>query len=198
MAFELPPLPWAKDALAPTISGETIDYHYGKHHKTYVDNLNKFVPGTRYESMSLEEVIKASYNQASEKKIFNNAAQVWNHTFFWNSMAPNAGGTPTGALAAAIDKAFGSFGDFQKKFNEAAVGQFGSGWAWLVKSDDGGVAIETSSNAETPFAAGKTCILTLDVWEHAYYIDYRNARAKFAEEWWKVVNWDFASKNFGG
>jgi Fe-Mn family superoxide dismutase len=198
MAFTLPELPWAKDALAPTISAETIDYHYGKHHKTYVDNLNKFVPGTRYESMSLEDVIKASYNQASEKKIFNNAAQVWNHTFFWNSMAPNAGGTPTGALAAAIDRAFGTFGDFQKKFNEAAVGQFGSGWAWLVKTDDGGVAIETSSNADTPFAAGKTCILTLDVWEHAYYIDYRNARAKFAEEWWKVVNWSFAAKNFGG
>jgi superoxide dismutase, Fe-Mn family len=198
MAFELPPLPWAKDALAPTISAETIDYHYGKHHKTYVDNLNKFVPGTKYESMSLEEVIKASYNQASEKKIFNNAAQVWNHTFFWNSMAPNAGGSPTGPLADAIDKAFGSLADFQKKFNEAAVGQFGSGWAWLVKTDDGGVAIETTSNAETPFAAGKTCILTLDVWEHAYYIDYRNARAKFAEEFWKVTNWAFASQNFGG
>jgi Fe-Mn family superoxide dismutase len=197
MAFELPALPWAKDALAPTISAETIDYHYGKHHKAYVDNLNKFAPGTRYESMSLEDVIKASYNQPSEKKIFNNAAQVWNHTFFWNGMAPNAGGTPTGAIAAAIDRAFGSFGDFQKKFNEAAVGQFGSGWAWLVKTDDGGVAIETTGNADTPFAAGKTCILTLDVWEHAYYIDYRNARAKFAEEWWKVVSWDFATKNFG-
>jgi superoxide dismutase, Fe-Mn family len=197
MAFELPPLPWAKDALAPTISAETIDYHYGKHHKAYVDNLNKFAPGTKYEAMSLEDVIKASYNQPSEKKIFNNAAQVWNHTFFWHSMGPNAGGNPTGGLAAAIDKAFGNFGDFQKKFNEAAVGQFGSGWAWLVKTDDG-VAIETTSNAETPFAAGKTCILTLDVWEHAYYIDYRNARAKFAEEWWKVVNWDFAARNFGG
>ena len=198
MAFTLPELPWAKDALAPTISAETIDYHYGKHHKAYVDNLNKFAPGTRFESMSLEDVIKASYNQASDKKIFNNAAQVWNHTFFWNGMAPKAGGAPTGALAAAIDRAFGNFGDFQKKFNEAAVGQFGSGWAWLVKTDDGGVAIETTGNADTPFAAGKTCILTLDVWEHAYYIDYLNARAKFAEEWWKVVNWDFAARNFGG
>jgi Fe-Mn family superoxide dismutase len=197
MAFTLPELPWPKDALAPTISAETIEYHYGKHHKTYVDNLNKFAPGTRYETMSLEDVIKASYNQPSEKKIFNNAAQVWNHTFFWNSMAPRSGGNPTGSIAAAIDKAFGSFGDFQKKFNEAAVGQFGSGWAWLVKTADGGLAIETTSNAETPFAAGKTCVLTLDVWEHAYYIDYRNARAKFAEEWWKVVNWDFANKNFG-
>ncbi|HSK01204.1 MAG TPA: superoxide dismutase [Kofleriaceae bacterium] len=198
MAFTLPELPWAKDALAPTISAETIDSHYGKHHKAYVDNLNKFAPGTRFESMSLEDVIKASYNQASDKKIFNNAAQVWNHTFFWNGMAPKAGGAPTGALAAAIDRAFGNFGDFQKKFNEAAVGQFGSGWAWLVKTADGGVAIETTGNADTPFAAGKTCILTLDVWEHAYYIDYRNARAKFAEEWWKVVNWDFAARNFGG
>jgi superoxide dismutase, Fe-Mn family len=197
MAFTLPELPWAKDALAPTISAETIDYHYGKHHKAYVDNLNKFAPGTKYEAMSLEDVIKASYNQPSEKKIFNNAAQVWNHTFFWNSMAPKGGGDPTGALAGAIDRAFGNFGDFQKKFNEAAVGQFGSGWAWLVKTADG-VAIETTSNADTPFAAGKTCILTLDVWEHAYYIDYRNARAKFAEEWWKLVNWDFANQNFGG
>jgi superoxide dismutase, Fe-Mn family len=197
MAFTLPELPWAKDALAPTISAETIEYHHGKHHKAYVDNLNKFAPGTKYETQSLEDVIKASYNQASEKKIFNNAAQVWNHTFFWNSMAPKAGGPPTGTIAAAIDRAFGSFGDFQKKFNEAAVGQFGSGWAWLVKTADGGLAIETTSNADTPFAAGKTCILTLDVWEHAYYIDYRNARAKFAEEWWKVVNWDFANKNFG-
>ena len=197
MAFTLPELPWAKESLAPTISAETIEYHYGKHHKAYVDNLNKFAPGTKYEPMSLEDVIKASHNQASEKKIFNNAAQIWNHTFFWHSMAPKAGGHPTGAIAAAIDKAFGSFGDFQKKFNEAAVGQFGSGWAWLVKTADGGLAIETTSNADTPFAAGKTCILTLDVWEHAYYIDYRNARAKFAEEWWKVVNWDFANKNFG-
>ena len=197
MAFELPPLPWAKDALAPTISAETIDFHYGKHHKTYVDNLNKFAPGTKYENMSLEEVIKASYNQPSEKKFFNNAAQVWNHTFFWNCMAPNAGGEPTGAIAAAIDKAFGSFADFKTKFTEASVGQFGSGWGWLVKTDDGGLAIETSSNADTPFAAGKTCILTVDVWEHAYYIDYRNARAKFVEAWWTLVNWDFANKNFG-
>ena len=198
MAFTLPELPWAKDALAPTISAETIDYHYGKHHKAYVDNLNKFAPGTRYDAMSLEAVIKASYNQPSEKKIFNNAAQVWNHTFFWNSMSPKGGGDPSGALADAITRAFGTVADFQKKFNEAAVGQFGSGWAWLVKTEDGGVAIETTSNADTPFAAGKTCILTLDVWEHAYYIDYRNARAKFAEEWWKVVSWDFARQNFGG
>ena len=193
MAFTLPELPWAKDALQPTISAETIDYHYGKHHKAYVDNLNKFAAGTPYETMSLEDVIKASH-KAGDKKIFNNSAQVWNHTFFWNCMAPKSG-APGGNLAQAIDKAFGSLDAFKTKFNEAEVGQFGSGWAWLVKTADG-VAIETTSNAETPMATGKTCILTLDVWEHAYYIDYRNARAKFAEEWWKVVNWDFANKNF--
>ena len=148
MAFTLPELPWAKDALAPTISAETIDYHYGKHHKAYVDNLNKFAPGTKYENMSLEEVIKASYNQPSEKK-----------------------------------------------FNDAAAAQFGSGWAWLVKNADGALAIETTANADTPFAVGKRCVLTLDVWEHAYYIDYRNARPKFIEAWWNLVNWDFANKN---
>ncbi|HEY4177169.1 MAG TPA: superoxide dismutase [Kofleriaceae bacterium] len=195
MPFTLPELPWAKDALAPTISAETIDYHYGKHHKTYVDNLNKFAPGTKYENMSLEDVIKASYNQPSEKKFFNNSAQVWNHTFFWHSLAPNAGGEPKGAIADAITKSFGSFADFKTKFSEAAIGQFGSGWAWLVKNADGSLVIETTANADTPFAAGKKCVLTLDVWEHAYYIDYRNARAKFVEEFWKLVNWDFANKN---
>ncbi len=195
MAFTLPELPWAKDALAPTISAETIDYHYGKHHKTYVDNLNKFAEGTKYASMSLEEAVKASH-QAGDKKIFNNSAQVWNHTFFWNSLAPKAGGNPTGAIAAAINKSFGSFADFKTKFSEAAIGQFGSGWAWLVKTGDG-LAIETTPNAETPFATGKQCVLTLDVWEHAYYIDYRNARPKFVEAFWSLVNWDFANKNFG-
>ncbi len=195
MAFTLPELPWAKDALSPTISAETIDYHYGKHHKAYVDNLNKFAAGTKYESMSLEEVVKASQGQASEKKIFNNAAQVWNHTFFWNSLAPKSGGNPTGAIAGALDKAFGNFADFKTKFSDAAVGQFGSGWAWLIKNADGTLAIETTPNAETPFAVGKQCVLTLDVWEHAYYIDYRNARAKFVESWWTLVNWDFANKN---
>jgi Fe-Mn family superoxide dismutase len=197
MAFTLPELPWAKDALAPTISAETIDYHYGKHHKAYVDNLNKFAEGSKYASMSLEEVVKASQGQASEKKIFNNSAQVWNHTFFWNSLAPKAGGNPTGAIAGAIDKAFGSFADFKTKFSEAAAGQFGSGWAWLVKNADGSLAIEATPNAETPFAVGKTCVLTIDVWEHAYYIDYRNARPKFIEAWWNLVNWDFANKNLG-
>ena len=197
MAFTLPELPYAKDALAPVVSAETIDYHYGKHHKAYVDNLNKLAAGTKYEKMSLEEVVKASNGQASEKKIFNNSAQVWNHTFYWNSLAPKAGGDPTGNIKAAIDKSFGSFADFKTKFSEAAAAQFGSGWAWLVKNADGGLAIETTPNAETPFATGKTCILTLDVWEHAYYIDYRNARPKYIEEFWKLVNWSFANKNFG-
>ena len=195
MAFTLPELPWAKEALAPTISAETIDYHYGKHHKAYVDNLNKFAADSKYETLSLEEVVKASQGQASEKKIFNNAAQIWNHTFFWHSLAPKAGGNPTGAVATAIDKSFGSFADFKTKFSEAAAGQFGSGWAWLVKNADGSLAIETTANAETPFAVGKRCVLTLDVWEHAYYIDYRNARPKFIEAFWNVVNWDFANKN---
>ncbi|HUS31530.1 MAG TPA: Fe-Mn family superoxide dismutase [Kofleriaceae bacterium] len=197
MAFTLPPLPYGKDALSPVISPETIDYHYGKHHQAYVNNLNNLVPGTKYENMSLEEVVKATNGQASEKKVFNNAAQVWNHTFYWHCLAPKAGGDPTGNIQAAIDKSFGNFADFKKKFNDAAAAQFGSGWAWLVKSGDGSLAIETTSNAETPFAAGKTCVLTCDVWEHAYYIDYRNARPKYLEEFWKLVNWEFANKNFG-
>jgi Fe-Mn family superoxide dismutase len=197
MAFTLPPLPYGKDALAPVISPETIDYHYGKHHQAYVNNLNTLAPGTKYESMSLEEVVKASNGQASEKKVFNNAAQVWNHTFYWNCLAPKAGGDPTGNIKGAIDKSFGNFADFRKKFNEAAAAQFGSGWAWLVKNADGTLAIETTSNAETPFAGGKTCLLTCDVWEHAYYIDYRNARPKYLEEFWKLANWDFVNKQLG-
>ena len=195
MAFTLPPLPYGKDALAPIVSAETIDYHYGKHHQAYVTNLNNLAPGTRYESMSLEEVVKASFGQASEKPFFNNAAQVWNHTFYWNSLAPKAGGAPTGAIAEAIDKSFGSFAEFKDKFSKAAATQFGSGWAWLVKNPDGSLAIEQSGNADTPFAVGKTCVLTIDVWEHAYYIDYRNARPKYIEEYWKLVNWDFANAN---
>ncbi|MEZ4368068.1 MAG: Fe-Mn family superoxide dismutase [Kofleriaceae bacterium] len=197
MAFTLPELPYAKDALSPTISVETIDYHYGKHHQAYVNNLNNLVPGTKYEAMSLEDIVKATQGQASEKAIFNNAAQVWNHTFYWHSLAPRAGGEPTGKIAEAINASFGSFADFKAAFTKAAVGQFGSGWAWLVKADGGKVAIETTANAETPFATGKTCLLTIDVWEHAYYVDYRNARPKYVEEFWKLVNWDFASKNLG-
>lgn len=197
MAFTLPELPYAKDALAPTVSAETIEYHYGKHHQAYVNNLNNLVPNTKYATMSLEEIVKASQGQASEKPIFNNSAQVWNHTFYWHSLAPKAGGEPTGAIGAAIDKSFGSFAEFKDKFSKAAAGQFGSGWAWLVKAADGSLAIEATSNAETPFAVGKTCVLTIDVWEHAYYIDYRNARPKYIEEFWKLVNWEFAAKNLG-
>jgi Fe-Mn family superoxide dismutase len=195
MAFTLPPLPYAKNALAPVISEETIEYHYGKHHQAYVNNLNNLVPNTAYANLSLEEIIKKSYNQPSEAPIFNNSAQVWNHTFYWHSLSPEGGGEPTGKIAAAINKSFGSFADFKDKFSKAAAGAFGSAWAWVVKTDDGGIAIETTSNAGTPFAAGKTAVLTIDVWEHAYYIDYRNARPKYIEEYWKKVNWDFASKN---
>ena len=197
MPHQLPELPYAKDALAPVVSAETIDYHYGKHHQAYVNNLNNLVPNTRYEQMTLEEIVKASQGQASEKPVFNNSAQVWNHTFYWHCLAPKAGGNPTGKIAAAIDKSFGSFADFKEKFSKAAAGAFGSAWAWVVKSPDGGIAIETTSNAGTPLATGKTAILTIDVWEHAYYIDYRNARPKYVEEYWKLVNWDFANKNFG-
>jgi Fe-Mn family superoxide dismutase len=196
MPHQLPELPYAKDALAPVISAETIEYHYGKHHQTYVNNLNNLIPGTKYEGLGLEETVKQSHGQLSEKPVFNNSAQVWNHTFYWNTLAPKAGGNPSGAIATAIDQSFGSFADFKDKFSKAAAAQFGSGWAWLVKTGDGGLAIETTGNADTPFAAGKTCILTLDVWEHAYYIDYRNARPKYIEEFWKLVNWDFANKNF--
>jgi len=195
MAFTLPPLPYEKNALAPVISAETIDYHYGKHHNAYVTNLNNLVPGTKYENMSLEEVVKASHGQPSEKGIFNNAAQVWNHTFYWHSLSPTGGGEPTGAIAAAITKSFGDFATFKDKFSKAAITQFGSGWAWLVKNPDGSLVIEQTANADTPFAAGKTCILTIDVWEHAYYVDYRNARPKYVEEFWKLVNWEFANKN---
>ncbi len=197
MAFTLPELPYSKDALAPVISAETIEYHHGKHHNAYVTNLNNLVPGTRYEAMSLDEVVKASHGQPSEKPVFNNSAQVWNHTFYWHSLSPTGGGAPTGAIATAIDASFGGFDSFKEKFSKAAATQFGSGWAWLVKTAEGGLAIEQSSNADTPFATGKTCILTIDVWEHAYYIDYRNARPKYIEEFWKKVNWEFASKNLG-
>ncbi len=197
MAHKLPELPYAKDALAPVISAETIDYHYGKHHQAYVNNLNNLIPGTKYESLSLEETVKASHGGLSEKPVFNNSAQVWNHTFYWHSLAPGAGGAPTGAIATAIDASFGGFAEFKEKFSKAAAAQFGSGWAWLVKGADGGLTIETTSNADTPFATGKTCVLTIDVWEHAYYVDYRNARPKYIEEYWKLVNWDFANKNMG-
>jgi len=191
MDFKLPELPYAKEALAPTISAETLEYHYGKHHKTYVDNLNKLAPGTEFADKSLEDIIRKASGG-----IFNNAAQVWNHTFYWNSLAPDGGGEPTGDLAAAINKNFGSFAQFKEKFTAAATTLFGSGWAWLVKNADGSLSIEQSSNAANPLKDGKKPLLTCDVWEHAYYIDYRNARPKYLENFWALVNWEFAAKNF--
>jgi Fe-Mn family superoxide dismutase len=192
MAHELPALPYAQDALAPTISAETLEFHYGKHHQTYVTNLNNLIPGTEFESASLEDIImKASGG------IFNNAAQVWNHSFYWNCLSPNGGGAPSGALADAINAAFGSFDEFKSKFAASAAGNFGSGWTWLVKNSDGSVEIVNTSNAANPMTDGKTPLLTVDVWEHDYYIDYRNARPKYLESIWNIINWDFVGKNFG-
>ncbi len=191
MEHKLPPLPYAKEALAPNISAETLEYHYGKHHAAYVANLNKLIVGTPFENAPLEEIV-----QKASGPLFNNAAQTWNHTFYWNSLSPNGGGEPQGALAEAIKKSFGSFAAFKEKFSAAAVGQFGSGWAWLVKGPDGGVAIEATSNAGTPLQQGKKALLTCDVWEHAYYIDYRNARPAYVEAFWKIVNWRFAEDNW--
>lgn len=190
MSFELPKLPYALDALEPHISKETLEYHYGKHHQTYVTNLNNLVKGTDLENKSLEELIKTT-----EGGIFNNAAQVWNHTFYWNCLAPNAGGVPTGKIAEAINKAFGSFEEFKKQFNDAAAKNFGSGWTWLVKKADGSLAIVNTSNAATPVSGEDKPLLTVDVWEHAYYIDYRNARVKYLEEFWALVNWSFVEAN---
>lgn len=190
MSFELPKLPYALDALEPHISKETLEYHYGKHHQTYVTNLNNLVKGTDLENKSLEELIKTT-----EGGIFNNAAQVWNHTFYWNCLAPNAGGAPTGKIAEAVNKAFGSFEEFKKQFNDAAAKNFGSGWTWLVKKADGSLAIVNTSNAATPVSGEDKPLLTVDVWEHAYYIDYRNARVKYLEEFWALVNWSFVEAN---
>ncbi len=191
MAHELPALPYEMNALEPTISQETLEFHYGKHHQTYVTNLNNLVPGTEFENASLEEIIMKSAGG-----IFNNAAQVWNHTFYWNCLAPNAGGSPSGTLAVAINSAFGSFEEFKKQFAASAATNFGSGWTWLVKNGDGSVEIVNTSNAANPMTNGKTPLLTVDVWEHAYYIDYRNARPKYLEEIWNIINWDFAGANY--
>ncbi len=196
MAFELPALPYAEDALAPVISAETISFHYGKHHQGYVNKLNAATEGTPNAELGLEDLIKKVHGQAGEQGLFNNAAQVWNHSFYWNCMRPGGGGDPTGKALEAINKSFGDFASFKEKFSAAAATQFGSGWAWLVKDGDG-CAIETTANAGTPMAAGKTCLLTLDVWEHAYYVDYRNARPKYIAEFWKLVNWDHVSKQLG-
>lgn len=193
MSFELPPLPYEKNALAPHISAETLEYHYGKHHNAYVTKLNSLVPGTEFEGKSLEEVIKKSSGG-----IFNNAAQVWNHTFYWHCLSPKGGGEPKGDLAEAIGSAFGSFENFKKEFTDKATTLFGSGWAWLVKKPDGKLAITQTSNADTPIKGQDVPLLTCDVWEHAYYIDYRNARPNYVEAFWKLVNWDFVTKNFKG
>jgi len=191
MEHKLPELPYAKDALAPHISAETLEFHYGKHHATYVTNLNKLIAGTEFENLALEEIVKRATGG-----VFNNAAQIWNHTFYWHCLAPKAGGEPTGPLAQAITLAFGSFAAFKEKFSAAAVGTFGSGWAWLVKNPDGSLAIESTSNAANPMTSGKKPLLTCDVWEHAYYIDYRNARPKYVEAFWNLVNWKFVADNF--
>lgn len=190
MAFELPALPYAKDALEPHISAETLDYHYSKHHNTYVVNLNNLLPGSGFEGKSLEEIVKTSSGG-----IFNNAAQVWNHTFYWNCLAPNGGGEPTGELAETINKSFGSFEKFKEEFTKNAIGTFGSGWGWLVKKADGSLALASTSNAGCPLTTEDKPLLTCDVWEHAYYIDYRNSRPNYLEAFWNLVNWDFVAKN---
>ena len=191
MIHELPALPYAKDALQPHISAETIEYHYGKHHQAYVTNLNNLIKGTEFEAMSLEDII-----MKSSAGVFNNAAQVWNHTFYWNCLSPNGGGAPTGTLADAINAKWGSFDAFKEAFSKAAVGTFGSGWAWLVKGKDDALDIVSTSNAATPMTNGQTALMTCDVWEHAYYVDYRNARPKYVEGFWNLVNWSFVSKNY--
>lgn len=193
--FALPPLPFPEDALAPVISANTLSFHYGKHHKTYVDNLNKLVPGTEYEGMSLEQIVNATAGKADKAGLFNNAAQVWNHTFYWNCLRKNGGGKPGGSLAGKVDAAFGGYDNFKKEFANAAVTQFGSGWAWLVADGDA-VKIVKTANAEVPFVKGQRPLLTIDVWEHAYYLDYQNRRADHVNAVIdKLLNWDFAAEN---
>lgn len=193
MTHTLPELPFAKDALAPYMSAETLEFHHGKHHNAYVTNLNNLIPGTAFENMSLEEIVKS----APAGGIYNNAAQVWNHSFFWNCLKPNGGGEPSGALADAITAKWGSFEEFKKAFTASAVGNFGSGWTWLVKKADGSVDIVNMGAAGTPLTTGDTALLCIDVWEHAYYIDYRNLRPKFVETFLaSLANWDFAQANF--
>jgi superoxide dismutase, Fe-Mn family len=190
MEHKLPELPYARDALAPHISAETVDYHYGKHHQTYVTNLNNLVKDTPNSGKSLEEIIKTSSGG-----LFNNAAQVWNHTFYWNCLKPGGGGEPSGKLADAINASFGSFASFQEKFTQTALTTFGSGWAWLVQKPDGTLALVSTSNAACPLTGTDRALLTCDVWEHAYYVDYRNARAKYIDAFWALVNWDFVTGN---
>ncbi len=190
MSFSLPDLPYAKNALEPHISAETLDYHYGKHHQTYVDKLNDMVPGSGHEGQSLEDIIRSSSGG-----LFNNAAQVWNHTFYWHCLSPNGGGEPDGELAELIKRDFGDFASFRKTFTDTAIATFGSGWAWLVAKPDGKLAVVSTSNAETPLTGEDKPLLTCDVWEHAYYVDYRNARPKYLEAFWNLVNWQFVSDN---
>jgi Fe-Mn family superoxide dismutase len=190
MAFTLPELPYASDALAPHISAETLGFHHGKHHAKYVEVLNSLVEGTDNAGKSLEELVKTTSG-----KLFNQAAQVWNHTFYWHSLSPRGGGAPTGKIAAAIDEAFGSFDAFKEKFTAEAAGHFGSGWAWLVKDASGKLSIVGTHDAGNPMTQGLTPVLTCDVWEHAYYVDYRNARPNYIAAWWNLVNWDFANQN---
>ena len=189
MAIELPALPYDRTALEPHISAETIDYHYSKHHQTYVTNLNNLIAGTEFENADLESIVRKA-----QGGLFNNAAQVWNHTFYWNCLKPNGGGAPTGKLAEAIDAAFGSFDAFKAEFTKTAIGTVGSGWAWLVQRADGSLALVSTSNAATPLTGTDKPLLTCDVWEHAYYVDYRNARPKYVEAFWNLVNWDFVSE----
>lgn len=193
MEHKLPELPYPKNALAPYISEETMEYHYGKHHKGYVDTLNSLLPGTEFEDMSLEDIIR----KAPPGELFNQAAQVWNHTFYWQSMSPE-GADPTGDLGNAMKSAFGSVDDFRQKFTDMAVGNFGSGWTWLVARQDGSLDVVNTDDANNPMQDDLKPLFTCDVWEHAYYIDYRNARPKYLEAFWNIVNWDFSARNFGG
>ena len=190
MQHQLPDLPYAGDALEPHISAETLSFHHGKHHQTYVTKLNELIAGTEYEDLPLEEVVRTASGAT-----FNNAAQIWNHSFYWNCLSPSGGGAPTGKVAEAIDASWGSFDKFKDELTQSAATNFGSGWTWLVKNAQGGLEILNTSNAGNPLTDGKTPILTIDVWEHAYYIDYRNARPKYIEAYWQLVNWDFANQN---
>ena len=194
MKHELPDLPFAKDALEPHISAETLEYHHDKHHAAYVTNLNNLIPGTEFEDQSLDHIVMT----APAGGLFNNAAQVWNHTFYWNCLSPQGGGTPGGDLVKAIETKWGSMDGFQEAFTKTAVGTFGSGWAWLVKKPDGTLDLASTSNAGCPLTSPDVPLLTCDVWEHAYYIDYRNARPKYVEVFWNLVNWDFVAKRFAG
>jgi Fe-Mn family superoxide dismutase len=198
IAEAMPPLPYPDDALAPVISANTIGFHYGKHHKAYYDNMVRLVAGTDFANQSVEDIVRTTMVNPNRTALYNNAAQVWNHTFYWNSMRPNGGGEPTGALAERINNDFGGFAGFRKAFTDAAVGQFGSGWAWLVEGKDKKLQVMRTPNADTPMAQGMKCLLTCDVWEHAYYLDWQNRRADYVAAWLdKLVNWEFASRNLG-